>query len=56
MEQIRHLYKDSFNDKKSLEIKSQHYEMRRRGKLELVRKERIEIMQNLKTVYRPNHE
>jgi hypothetical protein len=38
-----------------LEIKLQHYETRRKNKLELVRKERIDIMTNLKPIYRPNH-
>jgi hypothetical protein len=43
------------NDKKSLEIKQQHYETRRKNKLEIVRKERIDIITNLKPIYRPNH-
>jgi len=43
------------NDKKSLEIKLQHYETRRKNKLELVRKERIDILTNVKPIYRPNH-
>lgn len=38
VEQIKHIYKDSHNDRKSLEIKAQHYEARRANKLELVRK------------------
>ena len=42
------------NDKKSLLIKLEHYETRRCAKLELVRKERIDIMTNVKPMYRPN--
>jgi hypothetical protein len=55
LEQIRHIYKDSFNDRKSLEVKLEHYETRRKAKLELVRKERMEIINNVRPVYRPNH-
>lgn len=42
-------------DKKSLEIKMQHHEMRRKNKLDVVRKERIDIINNIRPVYRPNH-
>lgn len=43
------------NDKKSLEVKLQHYELRRKNKLEVVRKERSDIINNIRPVYRPNH-
>lgn len=33
----------------------QHYESRRKNKLVVVRKERNDIINNLRPVYRPNH-
>lgn len=55
VEEIKRIYKDGMNDKKSLEIKMQHYESRRKNKLEVVRKERNDIINNVRPVYRPNH-
>lgn len=55
IEDIRKIYKDGINDKKSLQIKLDHYETRRQNKLEIVRKERADIINNVRPVYRPNH-
>lgn len=34
---MKEIYKDGMNDKKSLQIKLEHYEVRRKKKLQLVR-------------------
>lgn len=34
---MKEIYKDGMNDKKSLQIKLEHYEIRRKKKLQLVR-------------------
>ena len=40
LHQMKEIYKDGMNDKKSLQIKLEHYEMRRKNKLKLLREER----------------
>lgn len=48
---MKDIYKDGINDKKSLAIKLEHYEMRRKNKIKLLREERrdlIEAAPNLK--------
>lgn len=43
---MKEVYKDGMNDKKSLQIKLEHYELRRRKKLELVREERMKLIED----------
>lgn len=43
---MKEIYKDGMNDKKSLQIKLEHYEIRRKKKLQLVRQQRMNIIQD----------
>lgn len=46
MADIKKLYHDGHNDKQSLQIKMEHYELRRGQKLEIVRQERMNIIRS----------
>lgn len=50
---MKQIYKDNLNDKNSLKIKHEHYEHRRKQKLELVRAEREKLIEEPKAYYKP---
>lgn len=41
---MKQIYKDSMNDKKSLQLKHKHFEMKRQNKVKLLREEREKLM------------